>query len=95
VPAEGPATGDGDARQQPLSYSRTVNEPPPPERGLANRWILAIVYAVAFAFVAVALVFFVQLRLPVGGGSFPIVAVLVLAFFAFVLYRNRSRRGAR
>jgi hypothetical protein len=69
-----------------------VNEPPT-ERGLVDRWILAIVYAVAFAFVAVALVFFVQLMAAGWWWELPIVAVL--AFFTFVLYRNRSRRGAR
>ena len=86
--------GYGDARQQPVSYSRTVNGPPPPGRGLADRWILAIVYAVAFAFVAVALVFFVQL-MAAGWWWWELPLVAVLAFCTFVLYRDKSQRGTR
>jgi hypothetical protein len=63
-----------------------MNEPQPPEPGLADRWIVAIFYAVVLGF-------FIELIIARWWWELPIVAVL--AFFTFVLYRNRRRRAAR
>jgi hypothetical protein len=60
-----------------------VNQPLPPERGLADRWILAIVLAVALGFL---------IPLVIAGRWWELPIVAVLAFFTYVLYRNRSRR---
>lgn len=68
-----------------------MNDPLPPQRGFAVRWVAAIFYA-AVLFVAVIVgVIFVQLILAGWWWELPIVAVL--AYFTFVLYRRRRERS--
>ena len=73
--------------------SRAVSEPLRPQRPLVTRGLQAIFYALMIVFAVAGGVMFVQLILAGWWWELPIVAVL--AYFTFVLFRNRVRRSLR
>jgi hypothetical protein len=66
-----------------------MTEPLPAERGFATRWLTAGFYAIVLFVVAIVGVMLVQLIAAGWWWELPIIAVL--AYFTFVLFRQRLR----